>query len=411
MGLNAETLEFVWSASLQGVVAGTPRVGSDAEHVYVTHNKGDQGMFSTLSISSGGDTLYFYSPATQPGVGGFAPVGISFTPIPDGNYANGFRNTNDFVSWANLPSGGEVVAGAIPKGATHGFQLPRTGAEAQVQLLTETSWSTRTPPTLSTDGQSMFYSVSAGSRRACEVRAWPGPLGKNFGAGSAFNGKGSFQSDGAQPSDSGIALSIDETKFFYASTANALYCINSNYGDIMWKDESLPGVVKATPVVSPDGLYVYFITVDGTVCAKDVETGATVWTMKNGSNPSVTADFAIDEDGVTLHYGVAESSKSTTYYELQLADIVSSTAEPTSALPPSIATTDQPTLEMTEEPSTAEPTLPKSSQPTMSPVKASDSTPSTADNAQSSTSSGSILFGCGAIIICALASVVGLLAG
>ena len=351
-------------------------------------------MFSTLTISSGGDTLYFYSPQNVPGVGGFAPPAISFSPTPDGNYANGFRNTNDFVSWANMPAGGLVLSGVIPKGATHAFQLPRTGMQAQVQLLTETTWVTTSPPAISADGQSMYYSVSAGSRRACEVRAWPRASGKNFGAGSAFNGKKEFQSVGGQPPDTGMTLSTDETKVFYASTANALYCMNSELGNILWKDESLAGVVKTKPVVSPDGLYVYFITVDGTVCAKDAKTGETIWTMKNGINPSVTADFAIDEDGLELYYGAAESGSSTTYYTLQIADFAPPTAEPTStsASPASIAVTEQPTADVTVEPPTPEPTpeeLP-TSLPTMSPVTTTADVPSVDS---SPNSSGSTLCG------------------
>lgn len=370
IGLKADTLDFVWSTSLQGIVAGTPKIGSDAEHVYVTHNVGDKGMFTVLTISSGGGTLYFYSPPVSPGVGGFAPVGVSFTPIPDGNYANGFKNTNDFVSWSNMAPGGVVVSGTLPKGATHAFQLPRIGMQAQVQILTDTTWATRTPPTLSSDGQSMFYSVSAGNRRGNEIRAWPG---KNFGAGSAYSGKGDFARAGADPPFTSVTLSTDESRLFYASTANALYGVNARNGNILWKDESLPGVVKTKPVVSPDGLYVYFLTVDGTICSKDVVTGTTQWTMKNGINPTATADFAIDEYGLNLYYAEADSGY-TTYYELSVADFAPPTATPTRSFAPSVTTTEEPTIRITIEPPTLEPTpeftleTPTTSETTMAPV-------------------------------------------
>ena len=291
-----------------------------------------------------------------------------------GNFGEGegSANRNDVAAWAQSSGGGMTL-----NGMSLAFQFPssNTGNSSawSPYLLKVNGWSTATRPSLSSDGQNLYFTASKASLRGWNTR---------FGRRASWKAE---QLD-ANPANSRAALaaaatlSVDERSLFVASGSDSFYSLDAYTGLTNWRVESgAPFYAEAR--VSPDGQRVYGIEhTSGRITSRDAETGRAYWSVNCGtydtSNPfctyNVEAEFDLSDDGYTLYY----------------ADVLGLVRALTVGYdaPPSPAPTRVPTprpmeADPTREPSaepTPEPTTDQTEDPTRRPTE--PPTPEARDN-------------------------------
>mmetsp|Transcript_12430 Transcript_12430/g.29385 ORF Transcript_12430/g.29385 Transcript_12430/m.29385 type:complete len:602 (+) Transcript_12430:242-2047(+) len=385
VAIDHPTGQVRWiSPVLEGTVAGTPQVGSDGRYIYLTRNvevNDQQGMrqdghFTLLDAQSGGTVAYTQPSSAYRGgneTGPYAPLELVHRPF-SGNFGEGegSANRNDVAAWAQSSGGGMNL-----NGMSLAFQFPssNTGNSSawSPYLLKVNGWGTATRPTLSSDGQNLYFTASKASLRGWNTR---------FGRRASWKAE---QLD-ANPANSRAALaaaatlSIDERSLFVASGSDSFYSLDAYTGLTNWRVESgAPFYAEAR--VSPDGRRVFSIEhTSGRITSRDAETGQEYWSVNCGTydtaNPfctyNVEAEFDLSDDGYTLYY----------------ADVLGLVRALTVGYdaPPSPAPTRVPTprpmeADPTREPSaepTPEPTTDQTEDPTRRPTE--PPTPEARDN-------------------------------
>jgi len=385
VAIDHPTGQVRWiSPVLEGTVAGTPQVGSDGRYIYLTRNvevNDQQGMrqdghFTLLDAQSGGTVAYTQPSSAYRGgneTGPYAPLELVHRPF-SGNFGEGegSANRNDVAAWAQSSGGGMNL-----NGMSLAFQFPssNTGNSSawSPYLLKVNGWSTATRPTLTSDGQNLYFTASKASLRGWNTR---------FGRRASWKAE---QLD-ANPANSRAALaaaatlSIDERSLFVASGSDSFYSIDAYTGLTNWRAEA-DSSFYAEARVSPDGRKVYSIEhTSGRITSRDAETGRAYWSVNCGTydtaNPfctyNVEAEFDLSDDGYTLYY----------------ADVLGLVRALTVGYdaPPSPAPTRVPTprpmeADPTREPSaepTPEPTTDQTEDPTRRPTE--PPTPEARDN-------------------------------
>ena len=316
VAINHPTGDVRWiSPVLEGSVAGTPQVGSDGRYVYLTRNVevGDQqggfgqdGHFTLLDAQDGGSVVYTQPSSAYRGgneTGPYAPLELVHRPF-SGNFGEGegSANRNDVAVWAQSNGGGMTL-----NGMSLAFQFPpsNTGNSSawSPYLLKVNGWSTATRPTLSYDGQNLYFTASKASLRGWNTR---------FGRRASWKAE---QLD-ANPANSRAALaaaatlSVDERSLFVASGSDSFYSLDAYTGLTNWRAEA-DSPFYAEARVSPDGRRVFSIEhTSGRITSRDAETGRAYWSVNCGtydtSNPfctyNVEAEFDLSDDGYTLYY-------------------------------------------------------------------------------------------------------------
>ena len=365
----AGTVRWV-SPVIEGAVAGTPQVGSDGKYIYLTRNlEIDQGFnqdghFTLLDTADG--TVVYTSPSSiyQNGnaTGPYAPLELVRNPT-SGNFGEGEgnNNRNDVAVWAQSNGGGTTL-----NGLSLAFQFPSNadiitgGGEWAPYVLKSNGWSTATRPTLSPDGQNLYFTASRASMRGWNTR---------------FGRRASWKAEQLDPNprssraalNAAATLSVDERSLFVGSGGNSFYSLDAFTGLTNWRVESdSPFYTEAR--VSPDGQRVYSIErSNGKITSRDTETGQEYWSVDCGTydtaNPfckyQVEAEFALSDDGYTLYYADVLG--------MVRALDVGYDAPPTPA--PTPAPTLPPTPLPTQAPvTTPEPTLPLTDEPTRRPT-------------------------------------------
>ena len=162
--------EIRWiSDPISGRISGTPAVGSNGLHIFLTRNTDDGavGHFTLLQAEDG--SLLFtessadvYGNPTTP----YAPLALVHNPVR-GHFKEGEDNTNDLAVWGSSGEDGRGV-----KGFTRAFQLP-SGFDGRVvdfrtsSIRGDTAWTTTSKPTLSPDGMNIFFAATK-----AEIRGW-----------------------------------------------------------------------------------------------------------------------------------------------------------------------------------------------------------------------------------------------
>ena len=376
----AGTVRWV-SPIIEGAVAGTPQVGSDGKYIYLTRNLevdsgfNQDGHFTLLDTADG--TIAYTSPSSiyQNGneTGPYAPLELVRNPM-SGNFGEGEgnNNRNDVAVWAQSNGGGTTL-----NGLSLAFQFPSnadiiTGGGAwSPYVLKVNGWSTVTRPTLSPDGQNLYFTASRASMRGWNTR---------------FGRRASWKAEQLDPNPrssraalfAAATLSVDERSLFVGSGGNSFYSLDAFTGLTNWRVESdSPFYTEAR--VSPDGRRVYSIErANGKISSRDTETGQEYWSVDCGTydtaNPfckyQVEAEFALSDDGYTLYYADVLGMVRALNVGYDAPPTPAPTPLPT--LPPTPLPTQAPVVDPTmapsAEPTTAEPTLPLTDEPTRRPT-------------------------------------------
>jgi len=383
VAINHPTGDVRWvSGPIQGTISGTPQVGSDGEYIYLTRNLDPEddsrradGHFSLLTTANG-QIIFTEASSTYLGgneTGPYAPLALVHNPT-SGNFGDGEgnNNRNDVAVWAQSNGGGKVL-----NGMSFAFQLPSNAdivsgtTTFKPYLLKVNGWSTAAKPTLSYDGQNLYFTASKASLRGWNTRFGRRASWKAEQLDTARNGR--------LPLNNAATLSIDERSLFVASGANSFYSIDAYSGETQWREESdSPFVTEAR--VSPDGTRVYSIEqANGKVVSRDAETGDAVWAVScatyDAFNPfcqyNVDAEFSLSSDGYDLYYGDVLGSVRSLVVGFDappsmpptMSPTVTQTGSPTpvSPSPTAAATTAAPTI-VTDEP-TGRPTDPPTPEP------------------------------------------------
>ena len=315
VAINHPTGDVRWiSPVLEGSVAGTPQVGSDGRYIYLTRNvevNDQQGMrqdghFTLLDAQAGGTIVYTQPSSAYRGgneTGPYAPLELVHRPF-SGNFGEGegSANRNDVAAWAQSSGGGMTL-----NGMSLAFQFPssNTGNSSawSPYLLKVNGWGTATRPSLSSDGQNLYFTASKASLRGWNTR---------FGRRASWKAE---QLD-ANPANSRAALaaaatlSVDERSLFVASGSDSFYSLDAYTGLTNWRAEA-DSPFYAEARVSPDGRRVFSIEhTSGRITSRDAETGRAYWSVNCGTydtaNPfctyNVEAEFDLSDDGYTLYY-------------------------------------------------------------------------------------------------------------
>uniref|UniRef100_A0A7S4IZW6 Pyrrolo-quinoline quinone repeat domain-containing protein n=1 Tax=Odontella aurita TaxID=265563 RepID=A0A7S4IZW6_9STRA len=294
------------SKSIPGRVSGTPTIGSDGSFVYFTHNtdRDTVGHF-TMLFSTNGD-VFFTESSSARGIGvgvPYAPLALAHNPS-EGNFNQGAGNANDLAIWGYGSSGGDQAS----EGGIMSFQLPvgfsgmdRTGLGSI--SLQSTTWSTISKPTLSGDGQSLFFSVSKAS-----LRGW---RNKKFSRAASWKRElTKSPKSNQQPLFSSASLSRDEKRLFSASASTSFHAINAETGIVEWSVTTYSDIVNEARV-SPDDKFVYTVERgNGKVTSYNTTDGRTLWSADCSDfhgdqfcQYSVEADFSVSSDGCHIYYG------------------------------------------------------------------------------------------------------------
>eukprot|EP00529_Nitzschia_sp_RCC80_P024944 CAMPEP_0113481652 /NCGR_PEP_ID=MMETSP0014_2-20120614/22518_1 /TAXON_ID=2857 /ORGANISM="Nitzschia sp." /LENGTH=538 /DNA_ID=CAMNT_0000375153 /DNA_START=114 /DNA_END=1730 /DNA_ORIENTATION=- /assembly_acc=CAM_ASM_000159 len=316
----------IWvSESLEGIPAGSPQVSTDGSLVFLTHNAMDQGLgyFTILDATMGGAVWY-----SEPSMTDFAfgPPGIYHTPV-EGNYdpiggesgmgavSEGEFNTNDIVMWGNQPKPTDT---SIANGFMYAFQLPRefdgnVTSVSYFQMGTfERDFMTNTPPVITNDGLSAYWSVTRSSARCWATkrfsRARTGAAG--FTRNDDFAGTPIF-------STPALSNPGDQPTVFFGTAANEFVRMNFDYTEQLVKGTS--SIVYPAAKVDGGERVVYWVESSGTLHSDDF-TLAEVWTYPVGF--TVEGEMALSPKSDILV--VADTRGSIT--ALQVADILETEA-------------------------------------------------------------------------------------
>jgi len=345
--VNHQTLSRRWvSEPLEGEIAGTPVISSDGNYVFFTRNSFPQttvpptaaptsstptstpttappttiapndtapvttgaptnstnrhlqvsdetGYFTVLADFING-TVFFEQASDSLVISNpkYGPVEIAHN-VTEGMYSNGQGNGNDVIVWH---SSGSIS----PIGETQLFQFPLDQNVTAIDPSTVTTeqlgsktWTTHAPPVFSEAGEELFIGTSDK-----KIEGWVD--------GEMFDIEPNFEvAVGDIPNS--LVLSPNENMLFVASGAS-LDAVSIAKKSVKWNapaDATMPILTK--PVLSPDGLYVYF-TMGSKLFAKTAVNGSDFWQVDNDDGSFVQADFTVSADGQFLYLvGIREN--------------------------------------------------------------------------------------------------------
>jgi hypothetical protein len=348
------------SEDLDGVASGSPQVSTDGLFVYLTHNSDDggNGFFTILDANSTGTVFYSDSSAElgdEP-TNAYGPIGIFHSP-EEGNYdplttgapiSEGDFNTNDMVMWAQTPKPSDI---SIENGFLFAFQFPRDfiGNASDISFFQmgnfERDFQSLTPPVMTNDGMSAYWSVSRSGFRSWTPKRFSRARSNSIG----FTRNEDFP---GQPVWAPPALSNDgpEPTVFGGSAAKEFIRMNFDFSEQVVVPTE--GYVKTQAMVDGDERVVYYVEGNqGMLHQANFDDLTDIWTFP--VNYSVDGEMAITPRSDLLL--VADARGVIT--ALQLADIPVTDAP--SSMPsdgPSMMPSGGPTISMAPVDATMSPT-------------------------------------------------------
>lgn len=347
-----------------GIVAGTPRITEDQQHLIVTSNTENlsRGHFTVWNVASGTSVLEFASSENRTEPLPFSPLGFQHSPI-QGYYDGGFENGNDIFVWGvDNELSSDPAAGL---GQLYAFQFPILETDPLRVTLVGGSRGFQTPtePVFDNGGLSMYWTVTRN-----ELRCWVGEV--NMGRDSFDKRPETID---VIPKDSprantGMAPPVVTTTSVYGPMAGSqIFRI-----DLSCAVEELVIVDTAASVNSKilpslDERFVFYATIepDSKLYMLNAETMEQVW--EHQLTRGVEADMTLSPDGTTVYVvsagGVLEAVN---VGELVALPTESPTRMPTTS--PTISsqptTSAEPTFSATESPTSA----PATESPTLAPI-------------------------------------------
>ena len=294
------TNNTIWeSTPLEGACAGTPKISSDGEFVFLTHNLVSSGHF-TILFSDLATPLYSQFNPVQP----YSPIGIFHNPM-EGRYFRGANNTNDILVWSYAPFPEEAGVG---QSSTFGFQFPVDFTDVppdegfRVITLYNATFQSTAAPLLANNGLNLYFSAS----RSTFV-SWVGLSGRSKGrfdrgaTGTAAFARGTPRQ--LAPFSTLTSSSNNEQLMLFGGTAGLQFVALNSSGEEMWKI-STGATIHAEAKVSPDNSRVYFVESNGKVHSLDTMDGSQHWEkILTVNNATITSDFAIMKCGESLYFG------------------------------------------------------------------------------------------------------------
>jgi hypothetical protein len=303
MGLvapNSTTNATIWESSpLEGACSGTPKISSDGDYIFLTHNLVTVGHF-TILFSNKNAALYSQLNPNQP----YSPPGIYHKPL-EGRYKGGQNNSNDMLAFAFAPYPSEDGVGIS---ATFGFQFPigfngtpPAGGFGVVSMRNTTFQST-SAPLLANKGYNLYFSASRST-----FTSWVGAPGNDTGLFDQEKTASVEFTRGAPtqtaPFNTLAKSSNDTSPMLFGGTASEEFIALTFAGETMWKIATT-FTIKSEARVSPDDLRVYFVESNGRVHSRNTKDGSRNWdALVTSSNTSVLSEIALDELGEVLYIG------------------------------------------------------------------------------------------------------------
>ena len=395
VALNAaDGLEIFSSVSLDGVGAGSPVTSFDGRHIYLTLNSGSKttGHFAIFDTSLVELDVLLSPIFNEPNdLNPYSPPGVFHNP-DEGYYDGGEDNRNDIIIWGFDTAGNVTEVG---NGTMFAYQQP-LGYEFDgdglvvLELGGPRAWQASTAPVLTNRGRSMYWSHTKSS-----ARCWDGASGvaqTQFDRGRS----GTISLDrGTPPGISARASPALSSDVFaptvYGPGADAqFFRSDSTFGDVI--NITTDSLVFSPAKVSPDDLYVYYVTESGFLYQADGISLGQRWLFFLGGR--VEGDIAMNSAGTMIY--AATTAGLIRAVEVATIGTAAPSQTPSSApssVPTSFPTTetDGPTVAPTFVPTGAtsfSPTSIPSSLPSMVPSTVPSTAPSTAPSKAPSNASG-----------------------
>lgn len=380
--IDHPTGEARTSEPINGIISGTPQIGSRGEYIYLTRNIATRkgivdGHFTLVDVLNMRVVFTHPSSAYLEGnvTGPYAPLALVHHPTL-GNFGEGEGdlNTNDIAAWAQ--SNGE---GRELKGISLAFQfpvdmIPGNFTSIQPYLLKVNGWSTITKPILSRNGLNIYFTGSKAS-----LRGWNSRFGRRASWKAEQFNKDS--SDARMPLISAPTLSNDEMSMFVSSASGYLYSVETTSGLTQWIKET-DSAIQVEARISPDGKILYSVErANGKITAHNSVTGDSLWSVYCGTydqfNPfceyGVSAEFSLSPGGCFLYYadvfGRVRAIELGFHQETAMPVTIPVADQNTSKpaeINATLSPTSTPTIDLSMEPTimTGEPTV----RPTLSPT-------------------------------------------
>jgi hypothetical protein len=363
------------STPLEGIGAGSPVTSFDGRHIYLTLNSVGKtiGHFNILDITLleqdpiNAGTFLPLSPifnATND-LNPFSPIGIFHKP-DEGYYdgENGINNRNDVLIWAFDTAGNSNVSG---DGAMFGFQQPLDYAFDGVgldvlELGGFRDWQASTPPVLTNLGRSMYWAHSRAS-----FRAWVGNATESASRFSRGRTATASFRRGSPVRISARASPVLSSNIFepmvYGPGPNAeFFAADARLGTTLFV--ATDSLIYSPAKVSPDDVYVYYVTENGLLYQVDSVTLDARWSSPVGGR--VEGDIAMNSKGTMVYVATTAGD----IYGYEVATDVSTDVP--SAIPTSAPVTGSPSSAPSSIPTTTTaPSLAPSSIPTTSTAPSS----------------------------------------
>eukprot|EP00592_Proboscia_alata_P002110 CAMPEP_0194376272 /NCGR_PEP_ID=MMETSP0174-20130528/24701_1 /TAXON_ID=216777 /ORGANISM="Proboscia alata, Strain PI-D3" /LENGTH=745 /DNA_ID=CAMNT_0039156857 /DNA_START=463 /DNA_END=2697 /DNA_ORIENTATION=+ len=412
VNVNDGTLR--WIETIVGVASGTPVIGEGGKFIYVTHNVDNKhGHITVLSDNNEEEVLnnnnnnsrIVYTRTSETGI--FASLS---KPALEYGYESLFWGETGTVDTSqNNQRGAEKLGYAKQNGRIHVIRDLRTISGNKFSsgvIKSNIAMTTISSPTVANRYvmeklSSSEQQTSSGdldlwmSGTKAAIVGWVGGLSlqKTFTYRQRVHAS---LRNKTMPIESSVTLHPYHQLIYASATSPSFYCLDSQTGDTLWKDEPQPihepynpeiyynrlhspdrgtSVIRNEARISPDGKRIYTIRHnDGTLTSYDALSGAIQWKfscrdLESNANSlcqsSVEAEFTISDNGIMVYYGDIYG----TVTALQVSRHVIGTMSPTASLVPSLEPSIKPTASyMPSNKSSKEP----SSIPTTSIVPSSN---------------------------------------
>ncbi len=343
---------------MPGIAEGTPRIGTNGNKIYVTHNDRNSlkegynvGKISVIRNDRFGFTM-------QVDLKGAGLFGVMERPAPFGPIsavhedANGAEKLYFGESWGK----GESKFGLLYEfNGTHVIGLRRL------------SWSTIIQPVLSSDGKSMWIGGTGSSLHAWLANkpftsqpSWSNTLGSN-----------------PKPIMQAPIVASENDSVFVLTHDRQIFCLKATTGEKIWANDGLlakPDVMH----LSGDATILYTVGADeGKVTRFHARTGRVIDMQSCHEIRNLEFCTMPVEGDVSVSQGGDRLSFATIYGDLYILNfgVVDFLLKPTGA--PSVAPTTEPTTTVTRNPS-LHPSLNPTKNPSYSPRLEPSSIPSIA---------------------------------
>ena len=368
-----------------GECAGTPVTSEDGRHIFVTHNHNAEGHFSIFDVASADDAgipvFFSFTNDKSP----FSPIGFFHSP-QEGYYDHpsnvGRGNSNDIFLWsfATDTTADPVTVGT---GQIFGFQFPvgynpDTGLDGLevLEIGPGRSWQASTPPVITNNGRSMYWSQSRS-----EQRCWVGSSGDSRRRFSRANTAVTRldRRQGGTPwaaSDAPPTLSSDPVSpvVYGPGAGNQFFRYSADFSETL--NVTTDSIMTSRAVVTPDDKYVFYGTMAGFLYQADGADLSTVWNSAASgavSTSSILGDLAMHTNGVFLY--VADNSGFGTgdVVAIRIADpgeTPAPTLSPTTNFPSMAPSSEDEKSEVPSGAPSTEPSSSPSATPSTSPSKA-----------------------------------------